>query len=76
MIYQEQHLIRIMIIELIPILIKNYSIKFGYEQRDIKRIALLCFLFKDMDKGLIWKIYAAEGKTIIISFLTIIKDLK
>lgn len=44
--------------------------------KDIKRIVLLCFLFKDMDKGLIWKIYAGEGKTIIIYFLTIIKDLK
>ena len=63
-------------ISLIPILIKGCSIKFGYEPRDIQIIALLFFLFKDMDKGLIEQIYTGEGKTIIISFLAIIKALE
>lgn len=52
------------------------STKFGNEPKDIQIFALLYFLLKDMDKRLIEKIYAAKGKTIIISFLSIIKALK
>ena len=63
-------------ISLIPILIKGCSLKFGYEPRSIQIIALLFFLFKDMNKGLIEQIYTGEGKTIIISFLAIIKALE
>ena len=63
-------------ISLIPILIKGCSIKFGYEPRNIQIIALLFFLFKDADKGLIEQIYTGEGKSIIISFLAIIKALE
>ena len=63
-------------ISLIPILIKGCSLKFGYEPRVIQIIALLFFLFKDMNKGLIEQIYTGEGKTIIISFLAIIKALE
>ena len=63
-------------ISLIPILIKGCSIKFGYEPRDIQIIALLFFLFKDANKGLIEQIYTGEGKTIIISFLATIKALE
>lgn len=61
---------------LIPILIKGCSIKFGYEPRDIQIIALLFFLFKEKNKGLIEQIYTGEGKTIIISFLATIKALE
>ena len=63
-------------ISLIPILIKGCSIKFGYEPRDIQIIALLLFLFKNKQKGMIEQIYTGEGKTIIISFLAIIKALE
>ena len=63
-------------ISLIPILIKGCSLKFGYEPRVIQIIALLFFLFKDKHKGLIEQIYTGEGKTIIISFLAIIKALE
>ena len=40
-------------ISLIPILIKACKNKFGYEPRDIQLIALLFFLFKKANKGLI-----------------------
>ena len=63
-------------ISLIPILIKGCLIKFGYEPRDIQIIALLLFLFKNQQKGMIEQIYTGEGKTIIISFLAIIKALE
>ena len=63
-------------ISLIPILIKGCSLKFGYEPRDIQIIALLFFLFKDVNKGLIEQIYTGEGKTVIISFLATIKALE
>ncbi len=63
-------------ISLIPILIKGCSIKFGYEPRDIQIIALLFFLFKEVEKGLIEQIYTGEGKTIIIAFLATIKALE
>ena len=63
-------------ISLIPILIKACQIKFGYEPRDIQLIALLFFLFKDKNKGLIEQINTGEGKTIIIAFLAIIKALE
>ena len=63
-------------ISLIPILIKGCLIKFGYEPRDVQIIALLFFLFKDVNKGLIEQIYTGEGKSIIISFLAIIKALE
>ena len=35
---------------------KDCTIKFVYEPRDFQIIVLLCFLFKDMDNGLIEKI--------------------
>ena len=63
-------------ISLIPILIKGCSLKFGYEPRDIQIIALLFFLFKEVNKGLIEQIYTGEGKTVIISFLATIKALE
>ena len=63
-------------ISLIPILVKACKIKFGYEPRDIQLIALLFFLFKDVNKGLIEQINTGEGKTIIIAFLAIIKALE
>ena len=63
-------------ISLIPILIKGCSLKFGYEPRDIQIIAILFFLFKDVNKGLIEQIYTGEGKTVIISFLATIKALE
>jgi hypothetical protein len=55
---------------------KGYSIKIRNGPRDIQIIALLCFLFKNMDKRLIEKIYAEEGKNIINSFLAIIIALR
>ena len=63
-------------ISLIPILIKACKNKFGYEPRDIQLIALLFFLFKKANKGLIEQINTGEGKTIIIAFLAIIKALE
>ena len=63
-------------ISLIPLLIKACSLVLGYEPRDIQIIALLFFLFKDKNKGLIEQIYTGEGKTIIISFLSVIKALE
>lgn len=63
-------------ISLIPILMRVCSIKLGYKPRVIQIIALLFFLFKDQNKGLIEQIYTGEGKTIIISFLAIIKALE
>ena len=63
-------------ISLIPILIKACKNKFGYEPRDIQLIALLFFLLKEVNKGLIEQINTGEGKTIIIAFLAIIKALE
>ena len=63
-------------ISLIPVLIKACKIKFGYEPRDIQLLALLFFLFKDKNKGLIEQINTGEGKTIIIAFLAVIKALE
>ena len=60
----------------IPLLMKACKIKLGYEPRYIQIIALLFFLFKDKNKGLIEQIYTGEGKTIIISFLAVIKALE
>ena len=61
---------------LIPILIKGCFLTFGYEPRDNQIIALLFFLFKDINKGLIEQIFTGEGKSIIISFLATIKALE
>ena len=63
-------------ISLIPLLIKACSLLLGYELRDIQIIALLFFLYKDKNKGLIEQIYTGEGKTIIISSLSVIKALE
>ena len=63
-------------ISLIPILIKACRIKFGYEPRDTQLLALLFFLFKDKNKGLIEQINTGEGKTIIIALLAVIKALE
>ena len=60
-------------IELISIMIKANEIIFKYKPREIQIIAVLFFLFKEKNSGLIEEIYTGEGKTIIISFLAIIK---
>ena len=60
-------------IELISIMIKANEIIFNYKPREIQIIAVLFFLFKEKNSGLIEEIYTGEGKTIIISFLAIIK---
>ena len=60
-------------IELISIMIKVNGKIFKYKPREIQIIAVLFFLFKDKDSGLIEEILTGEGKTIIISFLAILK---
>ena len=54
-------------------MIKANEIIFKYKPREIQIIAVLFFLFKEKNSGLIEEIYTGEGKTIIISFLAIIK---
>ena len=61
------------LIELISIMIKVNGKIFKYKPREIQIIAVLFFLFKDKDSGLIEEILTGEGKTIIISFLAILK---
>ena len=60
-------------IELISIMIKVNELIFKYKPRQIQILAVLFFLFKDKNSGLIEEILTGEGKTIIISFLAIIK---
>lgn len=60
-------------IELISIMIKVNLYINKYSPKDIQIISILFFLFKDKNSGLIEEILIGEGKTIIISFLTIIK---
>ena len=60
-------------IELIAIMIKVNGKIFKYKPREIQIIAVLFFLFKEKNSGLIEEILTGEGKTIIISFLAIIK---
>ena len=60
-------------IELISIMIKVNKIIFYYKPREIQILAVLFFLYKDKHSGLIEEILTGEGKTIIISFLAIIK---
>ena len=60
-------------IELISIMIKVNEIIFHYKPREIQIIAVLFFLYKDKNFGLIEEILTGEGKTIIISFLAVIK---
>ena len=45
----------------------------GYKPRNIQIIAILLFLYKEKNSGLIEEILTGEGKTIIISFLAILK---
>ena len=63
-------------IELISIMIKVNGKIFRYKPREIQIIAVLFFLFKEKNSGLIEEILTGEGKTIIISFLAIIKALQ
>ena len=60
-------------IELISIMIKVNEIIFNYRPREIQIISILLFLFKDKNIGLIEEILTGEGKTIIISFLSVLK---
>ena len=60
-------------IELISFMIKANIYINKYEPRDIQIISVLFFLYKDKNSGLIEEILTGEGKTIIISFLAIIK---
>ena len=60
-------------IELICVMIKVNGKIFRYKPREIQIIAVLFFLFKDKNSGLIEEILTGEGKTIIISFLAVIK---
>lgn len=60
-------------IELISIMIKVNGKIFRYKPREIQIISVLFFLFKEKNSGLIEEIYTGEGKTIIISFLAVIK---
>ena len=60
-------------IELISIMIKVNAKIFRYKPREIQIISVLFFLFKEKNSGLIEEIYTGEGKTIIISFLAVIK---
>ena len=60
-------------IELISVMIKVNGKIFRYKPREIQIISVLFFLFKEKNSGLIEEIYTGEGKTIIISFLAVIK---
>ena len=60
-------------IELVSVMIKVNEINFNYKPREIQIISILFFLFKDKNIGLIEEILTGEGKTIIISFLAVIK---
>ena len=63
-------------IKLISIMIKVNLLINGYKPRDIQIIAVLLFLYKEKNCGLIEEISTGEGKTIIISFLAIIKSFQ
>ena len=60
-------------IQLISIMIKVNGKIFRYKPREIQIISVLFFLFKQKSSGLIEEILTGEGKTIIISFLAVIK---
>ena len=60
-------------IQLISVMIKVNGKIFRYKPREIQIISVLFFLFKEKNSGLIEEIYTGEGKTIIISFLAVIK---
>ena len=60
-------------IELISVMIKVNGKIFRYKPRETQIIAVLFFLFKQKNSGLIQEILTGEGKTIIISFLAVIK---
>ena len=60
-------------VELISVMIKVNGKIFRYKPRETQIIAVLFFLFKQKDSGLIEEILTGEGKTIIISFLAVIK---
>ena len=60
-------------IQLISIMIKVNGKIFRYKPREIQIISVLFFLFKQKNSGLIEEILTGEGKTIIISFLAVIK---
>ena len=62
--------------ELIPVIILANKYIFKYEPRKIQIIAVLLLLYKEKNKGLIEQIPTGEGKTVIISFLAIIKALE
>ena len=63
-------------IELISVMIKVNGKIFRYKPRETQIIAVLFFLFKQKNSGLIQEILTGEGKTIIISFLAVIKALQ
>ena len=60
-------------IELISVMIKVNGKIFRYKPRETQKIAVLFFIFKQKNSGLIQEILTGEGKTIIISFLAVIK---
>lgn len=62
--------------ELIQVIILAYIYFFKFEPRKIQIIAVLLLLYKEKNKGLIEQIPTGEGKTVIISFLAIIKALE
>ena len=73
---KDEKYINIFYIKIIPIMMKASRLIFNYEPRKIQIISVLFFLFKEKNKGLIEQIFTGEGKSIIISFLAIIKALE
>ena len=63
-------------IKLISIMIKVNLLINRYKPRDIQIIAVLLFLYKEKNCGLIEEILTGEGKTIIITFLAILKSFQ
>jgi preprotein translocase subunit SecA len=63
-------------IKLISIMKRVNKIINGYKPRDIQIISILFFLYKEKNSGLIEEILTGEGKTIIISFLAILKTFQ
>ena len=60
---------------LIALMMKANELLFGYSPREIQIISILFFIYKDNQKGLLLEIKTGEGKSLIISFLAVIKAI-
>ena len=58
---------------LVALMMRANELLFGYLPRQIQIISILFFIFKEKQQGLLLEIKTGEGKTLIISFLAVIK---